>query len=320
MYLSELYYAVKSIKDTAVIGREFSAYGREYALVGLLNTDDTTELVLLEYDENRENAEYSEDFENLTNRQIALIEKDIHKDLTDLLSDVVICGKSFSTVSVRGSVLEGTMDNDTYALAEFIRQGWKSEKFFDYPPEDVFVYFVELEESIENLSQLDLSQKIKLLAYETEKTDFPQMKLKLDVEKNLEKTVSLFEGEDTICIKRVRLIDLSKEKNIDKQHLSKLCPKGMRIPVIEYTCNNDELCLDIRLTSHLDSLYNNFNSFDTEDGIIGIGIGVVLMDDSKDTKTFTIQQPVSTDTKCIDCEIVSCSKEIKNPSIEDFLI
>ena len=53
MYLQDLYYQISIIKEVAVIGREFSAYGMDYALVGLVNTDDSTELVLLEYDENR---------------------------------------------------------------------------------------------------------------------------------------------------------------------------------------------------------------------------------------------------------------------------
>ena len=321
MYLSDLYYSVTSIEETAVIGREFSAYGREYALVGLVNTNDRTELVLLEYDKGRENAEYSYDTENLTNRQIALAERDMRKGLTELLGEVVICGKRLSTSSLHGSTLDGAMDSDTYVLSEFIKQGWKSERFFDYPPEDVFVHFIELEERIESLRQLDLSQKIGLLAYETSKTDYPQLKLDLEVEKDLEKTVALFGGEEQICIKRVRLVDISEEECIEKEYISRLCPKGMRIPVIEFTGSNDELCLDISLTSHLDSLYSDScNGFATDDGVLGIGIGIVLTENNKGAKSYTIQQAVRADTKRIELEIVSCSKEIENPTIEEFQI
>lgn len=322
MDLRDLSYQISIIKEVAVIGREFSAYGMEYALVGLLNTNDRTELVLLEYDEHRSDDDFCTEPENMTNREIALFDKNMRKGLVDLLGEVEICGKKFDDEGYHGSLLDGAMDGDLYVLAEFMKQGWKSEKFFDYPPECVFLHFIRLNEKIESLATLDLSQQIRLAAYETRKEDFTEIKLGLEIEKDIDKTVSLFDGEEQICIKRVHLVDISEEECIEKEYISKICPKGMRIPVVEYTCSNDNLFIDnISLSSYLDSLNSDsYNGFATEDGVIGIGIGIVLTENNANTKTYTIQQAVKADTNQIECEIIRCSKEIENPQIEEFLI
>lgn len=318
MDLRELYYRISTIKEVALIGREFSAYGMEYALVGLLNTEDITELVLLEYDEQRNDDSCSEP-ENMTNREFALFDKYARKGLADLLGEVEICGKSFDIEGSHGSLLDGAMDGDLYVLAEFMKQGWKSEKLFEYPPECVFLHFIELDKRIKSLSQLDLSQPVKLSAYETYREEFPEIKLNLEVEKDIDKTVSLFDGEEQICIKKVHLVDISEEESIE--YISKICPKGMRIPVVEYTGSNNEICLNISLSSYLDSPYgNSYNGFETEDGVCGIFVDLVMTDNNENTKSFTIQQAVKADTKQIECEIIRCSKEIENPHIEEFLI
>lgn len=320
MYLQELYYNILTTKEFAVIGREFSAYGMEYALVGLVNTNDRTELVLLEYDEQLSDDDCCTEPESMTNRELALTDKDMRKGLTELLKEVEICGKKLNIGASNGCMLDEISDSETYKITEFMKQGWKSEKFFDYPPDCVFIHFVEFEESVESFAQFDLSHPIRLVAYETYKEEFPMIKLELEVDKDLEKTVSLFDGEDKICIKRVNLVDISEEKSIDKEYISKICPEGMRIPVIEYTCDG-ELCFDISLSSHLDSIFgNNYNGFSTEDGVIGVVIGIQLADNKDDRKYLTIQQAVKSDTKRIKCEIIRCSKEIENPRIEEFLI
>lgn len=318
MNLQDLYYHIMTTKEVAVIGREFSAYGMEYALVGLVNTDENTELVLLEYDKRIADDDYTEP-ENMTNREIALAEKYRRKSLNDLLHKIIINGKNFNIKGTHGCSLEGAMDGDLYVLAEFIKQGWRSEKFFDYSPDCVFLNFFELDERLESFSRLELSKKIKLLAYETYNEEFPQIKLNLEVDKDINKIVELFDGKEQICIKRVNLVDLKEtgEDVFDTECLSEICSNGMKIPVIEYTCSDDKLCLNICLSSYLDSFYgDSCNGFAVKDGVIGI----LLTNDKKDMKYFTIQSSVNADTKQIECEIVSCSKEIEDPHIEAFLI
>lgn len=318
MNLQDLYYHIMTTKEVAVIGREFSAYGMEYALVGLVNTDENTELVLLEYDKRKADDEFTEP-ENMTNREFALVEKYRRKSLNDLLHKVIINDKNFNINGSHGCSLECAMDGESYVIAEFIKQGWKSEKFFDYSPDCVFLNFFELDKKLESFNQLDLTKKIKLFAYETYDEEFPQIKLDLEVDKDINKIVELFDGKEQICIKRVNLVDLkeTREEVFDTECYSETFSNGMRIPVIEYTCSDDKLCFNISLTSHLDSLYGDLcNGFAAEDGVICI----LFNNDKKDEKCFTIQSFVNADTKQIECEIVSCSKEIENPQVEEFLI
>lgn len=321
MNLQDLYYCISITEDVKVIDREFSAYGMEYAIVGLVNTNDRTELVLLEFDEHKADNDCCAESEDMIYRELVLSGKDIHKGLSDLLKEIVIGDYAFDVVGSQGCALDCGLDSGLYVLAEFMKQGWKSEKFFDYPPDCVFVNFMELDKKIEHLAQLDLLQPIKLKAFETTDEEFPLIKLSLPVEQDIDKTVPLFGGNEKICIKRVHLADLSEDDSIDDEHLSMICPNGMRLPVIEYTYSNDELCFDISLSSYLDSLYSdNYNCFATDDGVFGIVVGIQLDNYKKGTKSFTIQQAVKADTKKIECEIVHCTKEIKNPQIEEFLI
>ncbi len=320
MNLQDLYYYVSTTEAAKVISREFSAYGMEYALAGLVNTNDRTELVLLEFDERIADDNCCAEPEKMTNREIALSDKGIHKGLSELLKEVVIGDYTFDVEGSHGCSLDCGVDSEVYVLAEFMKQGWKSEKFFDYPTECVFVNFIELDKKIEQLEHLDLSQPIKLKAYETTEEEFPQIKLNLPVEQNIDKSVTLF-GNEKICIKRVHLVDLSENESMDEAHLSTICPGSMRLPVVEYTCSNDELCFDISLLSYLDSLYSDrCNEFATEDSVFGTIVSIQLVTDNKDSKFFTIQQAVKADTNNIECEIVRCSKEIENPQIEEFLI
>lgn len=317
MNLQDLYYYVSTIKEVRVIGREFSAYGRDYALVGLVNTNESTELVFLEYDERCADNDCCSEPENMTNREFALADKDIQKGFSDLLNEVVIGNNRFNTQGSHGSSLDCGMDSDIYVIAEFMKQGWISEKFFDYPPECVFVDFIELEEKIENLSQLDLSCRIRLITYEVCKDEFPDIKLDLPIEQDIDKTVSLFDGEEEICIKRVHLVDLYEQEGIGQMDIQSICPKNMRIPVIEYTCD-DECCFEISLSSYLDGIFGDeCNGFNTDDGVVGIAIGMPSIEDEK---FYTIQQAVNADSKHIECEIIRCTKEIKNPDIREFLI
>lgn len=322
MHLQDLYYHIMRTKEVAVIGREFSAYGMEYALVGLVNTDENTELVLLEYDKRIADDDFTKP-EYMTNREFALVDKNRCISLTDLLHEVIIDGKKFNIYGSHGCSLDSILVGDSYVLAEFMKQGWKSEKFFDYSPECVSLSFHELDEKIESLSQLDLSKEIRLLAYETRSEEFPQIKLELEVDKDIDKIVELFDGKEQICIKRVHLVDLKEvgEEISDTDFISRICPNGMRIPVIEYTCSNDEMCFDISLSSYIDSFFgDSCNGFADDDGTFCGVIGIQLTNDKKGRKYFTIQSSVNADTKQIECELVSCSKEIENPHIEEFLI
>ena len=317
MYLHDLYDCVSTIEEVRVIGREFSAYGTDYALVGLVNTNESTELVFLEYDERSADNDCCAEPENLTNREFALADKYVKKGLFDLINEVVVNNNSFDVLGMHGCTLDCGMDSDIYVIAEFMKHGWISEEFFNYPPECVSISFIELEEKLESLAQFDLSKQIKLVAYEEYKEEFPQITLNLPVEQDIDKKVSLFDGEDEICIKRVHLVDLYEQEGIDKMDIQSICPKNMRIPVIEYTCD-DECCFEISLSSYLDGIFGNAcNGFETDDGVVGIAIGIPS---TKGEKFFTIQQAVKADIKQIDCEFVRCSKEIENPDIKEFLI
>lgn len=320
MDLESLYYSIREIGETAVIGRDFSAYGMEYSLVGLINIRDNTELVLLEFDESKEYNDCEP--KNPTNRDIALSDKYTKKGLGDLISKISINGECFTADLSHGSSLDVSLDEDLYILAEFMKKGWKPKKFFSYPTECIFVHFICLDKTVSNLSRLDLSQPIGIKAYETFVEEFPEIKIELPIEKDINKTVSLFGGQEEICIKRVTLYNPNDNCNLPLNEINPaICSDEMRIPVVEYTCSNESLSIDINMSSYLNRLfYDDCDDVAFPNGVLFIQPNIILDNENKDRNFITIQQAVDKNATQIECEIIRCSKETEKPDIKEFYI
>lgn len=315
MYLWDLYGSVTLTEEIRKIGREFSAYGREYCLAGILNNQQGTQLVLLEYDGDILNEEYIEEPENPTARETLLPDSHMKNGLPELLKTVEIGGEVCKISGWSSRLLDETTNTgDFYVLLKLMEQGFKSDSFFGYPPEAVTVYFISLGRKIESLKNIDLSEKIRFSACETCEEEYPQISFDLEPDKEYNLRIKLFSGKEEVCIKRLHLIDLNEKKE-HPEFAEKICPKGMRIPVVEYTGGAD---LQIMTKAYLDSPYGEFEKgFDTENGVVAVGI---QLNTDGGTKSSTVQQTVQADTKRLECEIFHCSRKIDNPQVDEFLI
>ena len=144
MSLRSLYEKISEYSDFALIGRDFSAFDTDYSVLGFANSSDKTELVLLNFN----CAEEDICCEDLTFRENIILEKKNQSDLSDDFSAIVIDGQRFDFSSVCGETLECCELTKSYIISEFMKLGWKSDRFLDAPLDSLFISFIELENKI----------------------------------------------------------------------------------------------------------------------------------------------------------------------------
>jgi hypothetical protein len=157
MSLRSLYEKISEYSDFALIGRDFSAFDTDYSVLGFANSSDKTELVLLNFN----CAEEDICCEDLTFRENIILEKKNQSDLSDDFSAIVIDGQRFDFCSVCGETLECCELTKSYIISEFMKLGWKSDRFLDAPLDSLFISFIELENKIDDLSSLNLTRMLK---------------------------------------------------------------------------------------------------------------------------------------------------------------
>ena len=159
MSLRSLYENISEYSDFALIGRDFSAFGTDYSVLGFANSSDKTELVLLNFNCSKDDI----CCEDLTLRENVILEKKNNSDLSDDFSAIVIDGQRFDFDSVCGETLECCELTRSYIISEFMKLGWKSDRFLDAPLDSLFISFIELENKIDDLSLLDLTKNVEII-------------------------------------------------------------------------------------------------------------------------------------------------------------
>ena len=134
MSLRSLYEKISEYSDFALIGRDFSAFDTDYSVLGFANSSDKTELVLLNFNCSKDDI----CCEDLTLRENIILEKKNNSDLSDDFSAIVIDGQRFDFSSVCGETLECCELTRSYIISEFMKLGWKSDRFFDAPLDSLF--------------------------------------------------------------------------------------------------------------------------------------------------------------------------------------
>ena len=279
MSLRSLYENISEYSDFALIGRDFSAFDTDYSVLGFANSSDKTELVLLNFNCSKDDI----CCEDLTLRENIILEKKNNSDLSDDFSAIVIDGQRFDFDSVCGETLECCELTKSYIISEFMKLGWKSDRLFDAPLDSLMIYLIELENKIDDLTSLDLSKKIEVVFSKFEKTDYPLAKLSLEVGKEVNIPIEIFDGENQIVI-----------------------------PYVEYSCD-DEISVMFCLFDELDKPFKGMGGLATDDGVVAFA-----MDNSNksDLKMAVIYSPIEQNTKHIECCLVCCEKILDKPVTE----
>ncbi len=303
MSLRSLYENISEYSDFALIGRDFSAFDTDYSVLGFVNSSDKTELVMLNYNCSKDDI----CCEDLTLRENIILEKKNNSDLSDDFSAIVIDGQRFDFDSVCGETLECCELTRSYIISEFMKLGWKSDRLFDAPLDSLFINFIELENKIDDLSSLDLTKDVEIIFSKYQKTDYPLAKLSLEVGKEVNIPIEIFDGENQIVIKNLKPLNLAECPDTDE-----FFQEDVILPYIEYSGNN-ELSLTFCLSDELDKPFKGMGGLATDDGVVAFA-----MDDSNksDLKTAVIYSPIEQNTKHIECCLVCCEKTLDKPVTE----
>lgn len=303
MDLRSLYQDISEYNSFALIGRDFSAFDTDYSVLGFANSSDKTELVLLNFN----CAEEDICCEDLTFRENIIIERKNKSDLSDDFSAIVIDGQRFDFDSVCGETLECCELTRSYIISEFMKLGWKSDRLFNAPLDSLFINFIELENKIDDLSSLDLTKNVEIIFSKYQKTDYPLAKLSLEVGKEVNIPIGIFDGENQIVIKNLKLLNLAECPDTDE-----FFQEDVILPYVEYSCD-DEISVIFCLFDELDKPFKGMGGLATDDGVVAFA-----MDDSNksDLKTAVIYSPIEQNTKHLECCLVCCEKILDKPVTE----
>ncbi|RGF39473.1 hypothetical protein DW050_09755 [Ruminococcus sp. AF42-10] len=298
-----MYQDISEYNSFALIGRDFSAFDTDYSVLGFANSSDKTELVLLNFN----CAEEDICCEDLTFRENIIIEKKNKSDLSDDFSAIVIDGQRFDFDSVCGETLECCELTRSYIISEFMKLGWKSDRLFNAPLDSLFINFIELENKIDDLSSLDLTKNVEIIFSKYQKTDYPLAKLSLEVGKEVNIPIGIFDGENQIVIKNLKLLNLAECPDTDE-----FFQEDVILPYVEYSCD-DEISVIFCLFDELDKPFKGMGGLATDDGVVAFA-----MDDSNksDLKTAVIYSPIEQNTKHLECCLVCCEKILDKPVTE----
>lgn len=303
MSLRSLYEKISEYSDFALIGRDFSAFDTDYSVLGFANSSDKTELVLLNFNCTEEDI----CCEDLTFRENIILEKKNQSDLSDDFSAIVIDGQRFDFDSVCGETLECCELTKSYIISEFMKLGWKSDRFLDAPLDSLFISFIELENKIDDLSSLDLTKNVEIIFSKYQKTDYPLAKLSLEVGKEVNIPIGIFDGENQIVIKNLKLL-----YSADNSEMKEFVENDIVLPYVEYLCD-DEISVIFCLSDELDKPFKGMGGLTTDDGVVALAV-----DNSSESnlKSAVIYSPFEPNTKHIECCLVCCEKMLDKPAAE----
>lgn len=300
MDLRGLYENISEYSDFALIGRDFSAFDTDYSVLGFANSSDKTELVLLNFNCSKDDI----CCEDLTLRENIILEKKNNSDLSDDFSAIVIDGQRFDFDSVCGETLECCELTRSYIISEFMKLGWKSDRFFDAPLDSLVIYLIELENKIDDLTSLDLSKKIEVVFSKFEKTDYPFAKLNLELGMEVDIPIELFDGEEQIVIKNLKPLNLAECPDTDE-----FFQEDVILPYVEYSGNN-ELSLTFCLSDELDKPFKGMGGLAVDDGVVALAIDIP---NENNLNTALLYSPIKPNTKYIACQLVRCEKMLDEP-------
>ena len=289
MSLRSLYENISEYSDFALIGRDFSAFDTDYSVLGFANSSDKTELVLLNFNCSKDDI----CCEDLTLRENVILEKKNNSDLSDDFSAIVIDGQRFDFDSVCGETLECCELTRSYIISEFMKLGWKSDRLFDAPLDSLFINFIELENKINDLSLLDLTKNVEIIFSKYQKTDYPLAKLSLEVGKEVNIPIEIFDGENQIVIKNLKLLNSAEDSE-----MKEFFKNDIVFPYVEYSCD-DEISV--------------MGGLAVDDGVVALAV-----DNSSESnlESAVIYSPIEPNTKHIECCLVCCEKMLDKPAAE----
>lgn len=185
-----------------------------------------------------------------------------------------------------------------------MKLGWKSDRLFDAPLDSLFINFIELENKIDDLSLLDLTKNVEIIFSKYQKTDYSLAKLSLEVGKEVNIPIEIFDGENQIVIKNLKLLNSAEDSE-----MKEFFKNDIVFPYVEYSCD-DEISVIFCLSDELDKPFKGMGGLAVDDGVVALAIDVP---NDNNLNTALLYSPIKPNTKHIACQLVRCEKTLDEP-------
>lgn len=330
-YLKE---CISKLDEIKVVGRTVVTDNSTYHIMGFVRQENKLKMLVLQYDEEFREREEEREINEIngieerifTNRgQLKAKDMNSPENTFNIMKGIEWGDVKLSAAGsqqTRCSVQDWEI---TVGFSEFIRNGWNPSDIEHISIDNLFFSTIEFSGEFDCIPDFDKDSSIKVLLDNDYKTYFVQQPFSLEVGAEYKDKLWYKDktGEDHwFQINSVYLMDILSEvqKNFDEPHIKerlspeeitemkenikkeilKMCPIGMRFPVIEYECE-DDISLQFYPSSWLDS------SERSGDG--SSSVGIIMTPDKKTgilgypLKAAIIQEPFSAETSIIDAEL-----------------
>mgnify|MGYP000888619269 CR=1 FL=1 len=329
-YLREVLTHIEEIK---VIGKNVDVDGVICNVMGIVRHGMEMTLLILQYDESfRQRIEESEeaglfDTSELPENNRMMLRNDRKNDAINpfqSVSKVFIDQKEFEVYSSEHRRLSAQNWEHLLLIVKFLDNGWQPDGI-DYQRIDMlFLTSLKLEGEYNMIPDISPGPELRFIMRPYNVVHLVEKPITLDIEGEYTDKL-IFQDAETgtehwVQINRVYLSDMWKEMDkvftnpklqehmtaeeiaqarLDfEKRFSKVCPRGMYLPVIEYECEED-IFLQFYTKSFLDAKPSQESSSmaflispEQSVGIMGLKL-----------KAAVIQEPVSADTKTIEAEL-----------------
>lgn len=376
MNLDTLFSSLPSFEDIRLIGKTAEFNGSTLDIVGAVLKAGVVNIYAIQYNEEwyeqkceSEELQFSESLKTheKIRRDRILNEIKFSHDFPNIaLRRITVGGRVFDISSSGSTLMDGISIDETLMLAEFLKLGYIPNEVIRYKDfENLYFSYFELCGSFNKIPSELSTTPITLTTARNSKLHLTSKKLKLKTGKKYPHAMSFSDrnsGEKhSFYIENVTLMDVwtDMEKQFDDprftsiaspeqiQHaktnmefcLNSMCPRNMRLPVIEYEADSS-ISLEFFLTAHLDSSLHDQKYENTKDipanskgnssdasavGIIGGSDGptaIVISSSSEGLgkhgiklRSYVIQTPVPENTEDIEVEMLRFYQNIPSEDI-----
>lgn len=333
-YIQKLLFRVDEIKT---ISKTAEINGVVCNVAGLIRNGQQLRLVIVEYDEQyRDQIEERETFEICEDRQAPETNRIMMKSREKVsqpfsyVKSVIIGDTEYEVKGSEGRRLSIQDGESVLFLSELLRNRWNPEGVDNQHVDMLFVTTIDLAGDYDKIPELEAECSLRFVMGKNSVSYLVEQPVTLIIDGKYSDKL-WFKNKDGEVrwtqINRVYLSDMWVEmekafshpklleqmtnEEIDErkkefeENFSKICPKGMCFPIIEYECE-DNISLEFYTKKFLESMPVQKNGgmgfivgADKPTGVLGMKLKVAI-----------IQEPVPMDTKSIKAEIFQYYKTI----------
>lgn len=337
MNLNYIAECLGKIDEIKIIGKDFSIGKTDYHFVGFYREKKHIKALIISYNEDLYELKNQIDEEILTDCTHVPTFRESERQSISLDDNFVeiekIASGNTELNSCEGlaSLLDNYIDDNQILLFEFIRAGWRNDKFFNIPFQRLYSHKISFSEEADSIA--DIADKMTLSFAPSFVRRLEETPITLNIGDS-ETEINLKNGKK-IFIREIKLIDMYDEmeqlfgserfrqmctpEEIETQRknfidsFSPICPVGKYFIAVTYETEKN-VSIEIKLKEYLDSVPNASGS---NCMAFFVSSDLTPMHDGMKIKTAIIDTPFDESTKSVEAEIFTVT-EISN--IDDIIL